>query len=279
MSAVNLAFLSRRAASRTRSSALARACSALRPLRVLLARVPLASAPSLHGLRSGRAALFGRFFGTTDRSDFSATVHRRLRPFGLPGALRGATRGGSGDLPVPAQRVSVHAWGLRPRRVGAGTRAGAPARLAFRSGRRRRHPGLSHFAAPYPACTSPCQRFAASLTGCRRMTRGHRGSLRLRCTALSSATPCRLSGAFRPPGSPWAAPSGPARRTRLHEWSPNDLLTSSDVAVVTETLYLALFSRLHHDRRRAARVTGCATSTFPSQLAVHCGRPSSGLGG
>src|SRR6516164_6708942 len=33
----------------------------------------------------------------------------------------------------------------------------------------------------------------------RTMTRGHRGSLRLRCRALSSPSSCRLSGAFRRP--------------------------------------------------------------------------------
>ena len=48
-----------------------------------------------------------------------------------------------------------------------------------------------------PACTYPCQRFAARPHGRRRMTRGHRGSLLLRCRALSSPSPCRFH-----PGAP-----------------------------------------------------------------------------
>src|SRR5215469_8909572 len=45
----------------------------------------------------------------------------------------------------------------------ADTCAGASAGVAFRHAQRRRHSGRDYFAAPYPACVCPCQRFAASL--------------------------------------------------------------------------------------------------------------------
>ncbi len=65
--------------------------------------------------------------------------------------------------------------------------------VAFRSFRRRRHPGGEEaFAAQYPAHSCPCQRFAVVLAGERRMTRSRCGSLNLHRSALSSVTSRRF---------------------------------------------------------------------------------------
>src|SRR4030095_9818463 len=59
-------------------------------------------------------------------------------------------------------------------------------------------PRNSDFAAPWLACTCPCQRFATILADRRRMTWGHRGSLLLRCRAFSSLSSCRFIPALSP---------------------------------------------------------------------------------
>jgi len=80
--------------------------------------------------------------------------------------------------------------------------------------------------------------------GTARFLRASGGSARLACRARiavavtrhSREAPCR-----KPLGDAPPAPLG----TRLHEWTSSDRLASSSVALVNETLYLALFSRLH----------------------------------
>jgi len=93
-------------------------------------------------------------------------VHRWLAVTDLPTAAHGADASGqTGDLPVLAHGGSAHAWGLRPRRVGAV--------LALAHGPiwpSAQHNGVGTlvapvFAAQYPASACPCQRFACSLTG------------------------------------------------------------------------------------------------------------------
>src|SRR5207249_12011999 len=119
---------------------------------------------------------------------------------GLPDAASGHFgRRQARDLPVPVCGVSVHARGLLTARgPGAPRDIGAP-RVAFRQPPRRRHPGVAVarttgpwiFAAQYPACASPCQRFTPPCER-RRMTRGRCGSLPLHRTTLSFATPRRF---------------------------------------------------------------------------------------
>ena len=53
-------------------------------------------------------------------------------------------------------------------------------------------PNEMDFAAQYPACLCPCQRFACHLAANTRMTRGQDGSLLLSCRTLSFLTPCRF---------------------------------------------------------------------------------------
>src|SRR5216684_7103072 len=64
-------------------------------------------------------------------------------------------------------------------------RDGAPCGVAFRHVSRRRHSDRDYFAAQYPACMCPCQRFRRQPCGSPRMTRGQDGSLLLSCVTLS----------------------------------------------------------------------------------------------
>lgn len=84
----------------------------------------------------------------------------------LPDAARRSIGGGrTQDLPVLVRSVSVHARGLRPR----GTRAHlaiamrpvVPSDYPYSVG----IPDQASFAAQYPACTYPCQRFSHPLAG------------------------------------------------------------------------------------------------------------------
>src|SRR5215471_5559166 len=60
--------------------------------------------------------------------------------------------------------------------------------IAFRLVERRRHPEYKYFAAQYPACRCPCQRFDGMSYHPPRMTRGQDGSLLLSCMTLSFTT-------------------------------------------------------------------------------------------
>ncbi len=76
-------------------------------------------------------------------------------------------------------------------------------RVAFRFSLQRRRPGASTFRGSIPSSPVPLSTLRRHPRGCRRMTRGRRGWLLLRRTALSSATICRSPGAQRTldPGS------------------------------------------------------------------------------
>jgi hypothetical protein len=91
---------------------------ALRPGCVLLVRVPLGQAPSLHPLRSGRLRFvrgLRQYYGPVR---LPRVVHHRRPAFGLPDAARGTIRRGQlVDLPVLAQEDFARARGLRPRRA------------------------------------------------------------------------------------------------------------------------------------------------------------------
>jgi hypothetical protein len=58
----------------------------------------------------------------------------------------------------------VHA-GVSDHAGSAGARANVPARLAFRHGNDVGTRNYRPFAAPWPACTLPCRRFAGTLAG------------------------------------------------------------------------------------------------------------------
>ena len=137
------------------------------------------------------------------------------------GVIRGRSEGtsaGLSDFPRPFV-IGVCPWTSRydfrghPRRVNMGS-PGSRARcfrtctgsvtargrahlamattpgIAFRFLLRRRHPGvIVTFAAQYPACACPCQRFDAAPSRRLRMTRGRCGSLNHFRMTLSSTTP------------------------------------------------------------------------------------------
>jgi hypothetical protein len=88
--------------------------------------------------------------------------------------ISGRTR----DLPVPAHGVSTRAGGLRPRRVAGALALARTSVLPSRGSMLRPCVPLSTLR------REPC--------GSRRMTRGHRGWLGLRCETLSFSTPCRF---------------------------------------------------------------------------------------
>src|SRR3972149_10586866 len=91
---------------------------ALRPGSVLLDHVPLGQPPSLHRLRNRRSSLvrrLRRYYGVVRLPVF---VHHWITILDLPNASPLTTSTGkTRDLPVLAHGVSVHARGLRLRRV------------------------------------------------------------------------------------------------------------------------------------------------------------------
>ena len=108
-----------------------------------------------------------------------------------------------------------------------------PARSADGSRKRRRRcclPPVVRASAPRrqpisglhsPAYAYPYRRFAVALTDDRRTARGHRGSLLLRCRALSSPSPCRFIPA--PPQHLGIAPSRVITRVSLVVITPSRL--------------------------------------------------------
>src|SRR6266851_3397024 len=109
-SAVNRASLSLRATSRTRSSSLDTPDPALRPGRVSPAVFPLARSLSSPASATARAALFGGFAGTTERSDCPCPFISGLPPQrSLSGPPGDQPDGQARALPVLAHGGSVHA--------------------------------------------------------------------------------------------------------------------------------------------------------------------------
>ena len=148
-----------------------RAGPALCPGRVALGRVPLGPLPSLPRLRRPFRGVVRRVLrvlrsGPTSRARPSSTCVFRLLDAALVCAKASTGPPGSRARCVRACSGSQTAQGSRPSCDGDGRD------VAFRSFRRRRHPGGEEvFAAQYPAHASPCQRFTAVLAGGRRMTR------------------------------------------------------------------------------------------------------------
>src|SRR6266849_1848879 len=152
--------------------------------------VPVWGSPCLP-LRS-ESSLFAGFAGTTGLCDFPCPFIDGLRPWTshrdpwVPSA-HAWTR----DLPVLAQDASVHARGLRPRRV----RHPSPSRdgwYCLLQKLRHGHPGRLCFRGSIPGLHVPLSTLQAHPRGRAHMTRGHCGWLPLQCLALSSIAPCRF---------------------------------------------------------------------------------------
>ena len=114
------------------------------------------------------------------------------------------------DLSVPVQRGSVRAWGLRLRVVVSAlalTRRHMLRSACIHCVRTTE----SDFGALSPSPHVPLSTLRRPLSGSRRMTRGQRGSLLLRCWTLSFLPLCRSSRRFRTqaegPGAARAAAS------------------------------------------------------------------------
>ena len=88
------------------------------------------------------------------------------------------------------------------------TCVGARRVVAFRKARRRWLPATPDFGAQYPAYRYPCPTLRVRPCDRPRMARGQGGSLRLPCTTLPFATPCRF------------IPAHPGRKARTRVISP-----------------------------------------------------------
>ena len=123
------------------------------------------------------------------------------------------TRGRPRDLPVLAH-------GACRACLGSPTAQGPP---TARASRRQRHRLPPRFTASAPRTrtfrgsiappTRPLSTLRCALTERQRMTRGHRGSLILRCRAFTSPSPCRFIPALSKPGSPAYSPARRSGRT------------------------------------------------------------------
>src|SRR5437016_8983536 len=146
---------------------------ALCPGHVTLEHLPLGQSLFLHCLRSrtgGFVRQLRKYYGTVR---LPVSVHHRCASLdfpmrsGIPSLPDKQTR----DLPVSAQDAYVHAQGLRPRGVQKRLAIPTPPVLPsaqFNNVGTPEWPSLArwwfNFAAPYLACTLPCQRFTLALT-------------------------------------------------------------------------------------------------------------------
>jgi hypothetical protein len=83
---------------------------------------------------------------------------------GLPLAACCAVSRQTQARPIPVPCASVHAWGLRPRRVGVTLALTGYTMLPSVCSDHVGTQQSPYFEAQYPACTSPCQRFADAVT-------------------------------------------------------------------------------------------------------------------
>src|SRR6058998_1024573 len=170
-----------------------RAYPARCPERVTLGRVPLGPLPSLRRPAAGSSALFGGFPGTTERSDCPRSSIIGVYPWTsrcglwLPQPQTNAGSPGSRSRCLGACSGSLTARGpSAPRDIGA-------AGVAFRLPPERRHPEVVHgFRGSIPGPPLPLSTLRGRPHGRPRMTRGRRGSLRLRRMTLSFTAPRRF---------------------------------------------------------------------------------------
>ena len=168
---------------------------------------------------------------------------------GLPvAALRTASQGGDGALPVPVQEASMHArvpddagW------YGSSLYRIRPCCLLLP--RRHRHPGLNCFRRSQPGLHTPLSTLRVTPRGATRMTRGRCGSLPLHRNGLSPSTSCRSPGAPRLNGWPIRSPtdaSPTSSRTPAHGSGATWIATPS--SQWTFTTYSLPVSRRTHSR-------------------------------
>jgi hypothetical protein len=105
--------------------------------------------------------------------------------------------------PVVGREISRFPCKERPSMPGSqttpgrpGARGNAPVRVAFRQANGVGVPGLKTFRGSMAGLPAPLSTLRPRPRGQRRMTRGQRGSLLLRCRGLSPPTPCRSPGAL-----------------------------------------------------------------------------------
>jgi len=195
---VNRTSLSCLATRRTRSSALVALTPAPCPGRVLLSAFSLPRPLSSTASATGKPALSGSFGGTTGLSDFPRPCISGLRPWPSPSGPPCHHNGGQPwDLPGLAHGDSVRAQVLRPRGVRQQLAITLPAIWPSAYKHDVGTPNRLISRLNSPAHTYPCPTLRRHPRGRQRMARGHRGSLLLRRTALSSASPCRFLPALR----------------------------------------------------------------------------------
>ena len=214
------------------------------------------------------------FVGYYEAIRHPTLVHPRRTATAFPGRPDPDQRDGQAwDLPVLADRDSLHAKVLTPPGPPTARADDAAGDVAFRSFGQRRHPETLISRLHSPACRYPDQRFAAVL-GTPTHGRGHRGALLLRCRTLSFLSRCRFIPAL-PNGVPRYIRRRfqsimPARRVstasmaaesrgaphRRSEWVWGSQLTRRRGALTT-TGHSALSMAL----RVGARVSALATSS------------------
>ena len=179
---------------------------ALGPAHVLLTVFPLTGRLSSTTSAAARAALFGGFSGTTRPYDSPRSFIPGVRPQpSLGGPTTDRAAGRLWGLPGPAHEDSAHAQVLRPREVRWRLAHSAARGVAFRQGRRRRHPELG------------------DLSGSRQAR--YYDAVGLRRTILAFPTQAPISRAhgafarFLPAPSPPAMGFSPSRReTQAFRW-------------------------------------------------------------
>jgi hypothetical protein len=124
------------------------------------------------------------------------TSHVRSSPscsFRIPGASpRAISQGQAWDLPVPVQRVSVRARGLRPRRASPSLALAGRTVLPSAFDDTVGTPKHTYFRGSIPGPHFPLSTLRLHSRGRLRMTRGRCGSLGLHRMELSSTTLCRF---------------------------------------------------------------------------------------
>src|SRR2546425_3497099 len=191
-SAVNRCFLSRSAAWRTRSSALGAPARPGVRSAIRSGEFPLASPLPSPASAAGSSALSGGFPGTTGLSDFPRSSIIGVCPWTSRCGLRPPRPQTNAGSPGSRSRCLSTCAGSLTARGPSAPRDSGPADVAFRLPPRRRHPGVSHgFRGSIPGPYLPLSTLRGRPYGRSRMTRGRRGSLRLRRMTLSFTAPRR----------------------------------------------------------------------------------------
>ncbi len=127
-----------------------------------VARASLASPPSLHHLRRRLPGIVRQLRWYYEVIRLPTLVHPRRTALAFPGRpVPDQLDGRTWDLPVLAQGGSVHARVLRPRGVRLRLAHSAAADVAFDVCDRLGTPDMLISRRNSPACTCPCERFAA----------------------------------------------------------------------------------------------------------------------